>query len=247
MAVNTRADFKQYCLRALGQGVIKINVTDQQVEDRIDEALKYYGDFHFDASNKVYYKHQITSDDVANKYVTVPESIIGVSRIFPPQGLAMGSIQDPFSFQYQLAMSDLLSATNTSIVPYYTARMQVALIEEVMVGQKPIQFSRHQDRVYVNMDWANVRVGQWIVFEATEALDPEEWSDIWADRWLARYTEALIKRQWGNNMKKFSGVQMLGGTMLNGQQIYDEADAEIKALEEEMNWTWSNPPEMLIG
>lgn len=247
MSTSSRSEFKEYCLRALGKGAIQINVTDQQVEDRIDEALKYYGDFHFDASNKVYYAHQVTADDKANRYVTVPESIIGVSRMFPPTGMSMGNIQDPFSFQYQLAMTDLLSVAGTSIVPYYTARMQVALIEEVLIGQKPIRFSRHQDRIYCDIDWSTLNIGSYLVFEAVEALDPNTYGDIWADRWLARYTEALIKRQWGNNLKKFGGIQMLGGTTYSGQQIYEEAAAEIKELEDEMNWTWSNPPEMLVG
>lgn len=247
MAPSTRNEFREYCLRALGKGVLQINVTDQQVEDRIDEALKYYGDFHYDATNKVYYAHQVTEDDKINRYVTVPENIIGVYKMFPPFGMSMGSIHDPFSFQYQLAMTDLLSVSGTSIVPYYTARTQVALIEEILIGQKPIRFSRHQDRIYCDIDWKSMLAGSYIVFEAMERLDPDQYSDIWADRWLARYTEALIKRQWGNNMKKYTGIALLGGIVMNGQQIFQEADEEIKALEDEMNWTWSNPPEMLVG
>ena len=74
---TTKEEFKQYCLRKLGAPVIEINVDDDQVDDRIDEALRYYWDYHFDGSDKIYYKHQITQTDIANKYIILPENIIG--------------------------------------------------------------------------------------------------------------------------------------------------------------------------
>lgn len=83
MAVPTsRSEFKEYCLRKLGKPVIEINVDDDQVEDRIDEALKMYWDYHFDGTEKIYYKHQVTSTDKSNKYITLPENIIGAVNIF---------------------------------------------------------------------------------------------------------------------------------------------------------------------
>ena len=79
---NTRATFKEYCLRALGKPVVEINVDDDQVDDRIDEALEYWRDYHFDGSEYTFLKHQVTADDKTNKYITVSANIIGVQSIF---------------------------------------------------------------------------------------------------------------------------------------------------------------------
>jgi len=247
MAVPTsRAEFKQYCLRALGYPVIEINVDDDQVEDRIDEGLKYYGDYHFDATEKVYYKHQVTDADKANKYITLPENIIGAVSIF--------SIGDPsvraddlFNIRYQIALNDLYTLTSVSLVPYYMAMQHLATIQELLVGKQPIRYTRHRDRLQVDMDWNTLNTGEWLLVEAYEVIDPETYTDVWGDRWLARYTQQLVKRQWGNNLKKFNGMQMPGGITFNGQQIYDEADAEIKAMEQEMIVNYSLPVVDMIG
>jgi len=247
MAVPTsRAEFKQYCLRALGYPVIEINVDDDQVEDRIDEGLKYYGDYHFDATEKVYYKHQVTDADKANKYITLPENIIGAVSIF--------SIGDPsvraddlFNIRYQIALNDLYTLTSVSLVPYYMAMQHLATIQELLVGKQPIRYTRHRDRLQVDMDWNTLNTGEWLLVEAYEVIDPEVYTDVWGDRWLARYTQQLVKRQWGNNLKKFNGMQMPGGITFNGQQIYDEADAEIKAMEQEMIVNYSLPVVDMIG
>ena len=64
---------------------------------------------------------------------------------------------------------------------------------------------------------------------------------------LKRYATALIKRQWGENLKKFAGVQMPGGVTLNGDQIYQEAVAEIQVIEEEMQVRYELPPTLMVG
>ena len=99
---TTRAEFKEYCLRKLGKPVIDINVDDDQIEDRIDEALQYYADYHMDATDRIYYKHQITQQDVTNRYITLPDNVFGAVRIFQTgQGITFGS--DIFNVQYQIA------------------------------------------------------------------------------------------------------------------------------------------------
>jgi hypothetical protein len=70
---TTRAEFKEWCLRKLGKPVIEINVDQDQADDRIEEALAYWADYHFDGVEKTYMKHQVTADDVTNKYITIPE------------------------------------------------------------------------------------------------------------------------------------------------------------------------------
>lgn len=247
MAVPTsRTEFKEYCLRALGKPVIEINVDDDQIEDRIDEALKYYWDYHFDGSERIYYKHLITDTDKANKYITMPENINGVVRIF---SIADPSIRsdDLFNIRYQIALNDLYTLTSVSMVPYFMVMENLALIAEMLVGQQPIRYNRHRNQLFVDMDWNSLNVGEYLLVEAYQVIDPNTYTDAWGDRFLARYCTALIKRQWGNNLKKFQGMQLPGGVQFNGQQIYEEADAEIKQIEQDMIINNSLPVMDMVG
>jgi hypothetical protein len=246
MAVpSSRETFKQNCLRRLGAPVIEINVDDDQVDDRIDEALRYYWDYHFDGTEKIYYKYQVTQTDKNNKYITMPENIIGVVNIFNV-GASL-NVNNIFNIRYQIALNDLYTLTSVSLVPYFMAMQHIQLIEELLVGKKPIRYNRHRNRLHIDMDWDLVSVGEYIIVEAYEVIDPAVWTDAWADRWLLQYSTALIKRQWGNNLKKYQGMQMPGGITFNGQQIYNEAIEEINQLEKEMISSYSLPVTDMIG
>ena len=246
MAVPTsRPEFKEYCLRRLGKPVIDINVDGDQVDDRIDDALKYYWDYHFDGTDKTYYKHLVTSTDITNKYITIPENIIGVVNIFPiGQNLSTNNL---FNIRYQIALNDLYDLTATTLVPYYLAMQHIQFLEQMLVGMQPIRYNRHMNRLYVDMDWNKVNVGEYLVAEAYQIVDPDVYTDAWGDRWLQRYATALIKRQWGSNLTKFIGVQLPGGMQFNGQKIYDDAVNEIDELEHEMVTNYSLPLSDMIG
>lgn len=242
----SREQFKEYCLRELGKPVIEINVDDDQVDDRVDQALSYYWDYHFDGSEKAYYKHQITSQNITDKFITLPENIIGAVNIFPIGDPSL-SASDIFNIRYQIALNDLYTLTSVSLVPYYMAMQHLATVSDVLVGRQPIRYSRHKNKLYIDMDWTKLDVGQYIIVEAYEIVDPVTYSDVWKDRWLAQYATQLIKRQWGTNLKKFIGMQLPGGVTFNGQQIYNEADEEIKRLEAEMISSYSMPVMDMIG
>lgn len=242
---SSRADFKENCLRRLGKPVIEINVDDDQVEDRIDEALSYYWDYHFDGTEKIYYKHEVTANNKADKYITLPDNIIGAVNIFDI-GNALNT-NNLFNIRYQIALNDLYTLTSVSLVPYYMALQHIRVIEEILVGRQPIRYNRHRNILHIDMDWDKVEIGQFIIVEAYQVVDPTTYSDVWKDRWLLQYCTALIKRQWGNNMKKFSGMQLPGGLTFNGQQVYDEAVEEINKLEAEMINSYSLPVSDMIG
>lgn len=247
MAVPTsRSEFKEYCLRKLGKPVLEINVDDDQVEDRIDQALKYYHDYHFDGSEVEYYKHQVTQADKDNKYISVPEEIMGVVRVFPIGDPAMRT-SDLFNIRYQIALNELYNFTSVSMQPYYIARMHLALIQELLVGKQPVRFNRHTDRIYVDMDWERIVVGEYLLFEVYKLLDVDTYTDVWSDRWLQEYTTALIKEQWGHNLTKFSGMQLPGGVQFNGERILDDAQQKIAQLESEMITSYSIPVADMIG
>lgn len=242
----SRSEFKEYCLRKLGKPVIEINVDDDQVDDRVDEALKYYWDYHFDGSERTYYKHQITAADKINKYITLPENIIGAVSIFSIGDPAVRA-DDLFNIRYQIALNDLYTLTSVSLVPYYMVMQHLGIIQELLVGKQPIRYQRHMNRLNVDMDWNTLKEGSWLIVEAYSVIDPEDWTDAYGDRWLQNYCTALIKRQWGTNMKKFNNMQLPGGVMMNGQQIYDEADQEIKEMEKDMVLNLSLPAMDMVG
>ena len=243
---TTRDEFKEYCLRKLGKPVLEINVADEQVEDRIDEALAYYHDYHFDGTQKVYLAHSVTAEDKTNKYITIPEAVIGIINIFDI-GDSYSS-NNLFNIRYQIALNDLFAFNYGPFAPYYMALQNVALAEELFVGRQSLRYNRHVNRLYIDMDWsAKVVTGEYIIIEAYQKVDPDTYSDVWNDRWLQRYATAQIKKQWGENLKKFEGLQMPGGLTFNGQKIWDEATDEIQKLEDEMISSYSLPVSDMIG
>ena len=247
MAVpSTREAFKSYCLRRLGEPVIDVNVDDEQVEDRIDEALKYYQDYHFDGTERVLIKHVVTTTDVTNGYITLSDNVIGINRILDV-GQAVQS-SNLFNIRYQIHLNDLFDLSASSYVPYVTAMRHVESLEELFVGKKPIRYNRHTNRLHIDMDWDNdVEADEYIIVDAYQILDGDTYTDLWGDRWLSRYATALIKRQWGSNLTKFEGLQMPGGITFNGAKIYDDAESEIQKLEEEMIVNYSLPVQDMIG
>jgi len=246
MAVPTsRAELIEYCLRRLGKPRIEINVDYEQLDDRVDDALKYYWDYHFDGTDKIYYKYQVTNTDKTNKYITIPENIIGVVNIFPiGSNLSTNNL---FNIRYQIALNDLYDLTATTLVPYYLAMQHIQFLEQMLVGMQPIRYNRHKNRLYIDMDWTKVAAGEFLVAECYEVVDPDTYTNVWGDRWLQRYCTALFKRQWGEHLSLFSDVTLPGGNKFNGDKIYNDAVAEIDKLEHEMIMDYSMPITDMIG
>lgn len=246
MATYTRQDFIEYCLRKLGKGVIDINVTPEQIEDRIDEALEYFRIYHFDGIEKVYLKHKITQEDTENKYITVPDLIYGITKVYPIS--AGTSISKSFfDLQYQLRLNDLYDLTSTSIIYFQQAMSHIALLDNVLNGQQLFRFNRLNNRLYIDATWEySIPIDTYILVECYRVLDPNDVPKLWNDSWLKHYATALIKKQWGNNMKKFQGLQLPGGITVDGESIYQEASQEIKDLEEEL-FEKSPPTAIFIG
>jgi hypothetical protein len=313
---TTRQEFKDYCLRQLGFPVIDINVDDDQVDDRIDEALQYFRDYHFDGVEKIYMRYKLTQADIDRHWIYVPSAVIGITSVWPFDD--SNSTVNMFDLRYQLRLHDLYDFTSVSYVPYEITMQHIRTIQLLFTGTPQFRYNRHMGKLYIDLDWLRfVKEDSWIVVECYRQLEPDlitldgtanvssssnnvvgtgtyfykdfvvgdelvinsearrivnidsdvsinvsnaysmtsnnntivktGLSSVWNDRFLKRYGTALIKRQWGNNLKKFAGIQMPGGVSLNGQQIYDEADAEIKMIEEDMQVLNVLPPEILIG
>jgi hypothetical protein len=242
----SREEFKQFCLRRLGAPLLEINVADEQVEDCIEIAFQYYYDYHYDATEKVYLAHQVTQTDIDNKYLSIDDSVIGVINILPLGNSY--STNNLFNLRYQIALNDLFAFNTGPFAPYYMALQNVALAEELFVGKQAIRFQRHSNKLYIDIYWGEkVVLGEYIIVEAYQKINPDTYTDVYNDRWLQRYCTAQIKKQWGENLKKFEGLSMPGGITFNGQKIWDEATDEIQAIEAEMISTYSLPVTDMLG
>jgi len=255
-SITSRSEFKDYCLRRLGFPVIEINVDDDQIEDRIDDALQYWQDYHFDGLQKVYYIKAISQTDVDNKYLDLTQAkdranntldIVGVTRIFPVTD-SQASIS-MFDLRYQLRLNELYDFTSASYINYTMTMQHLRSLEILFSGEVPIRFQRHMQRLYIDWAWGNYEapVGTVVIAECYAAIDPSAYSKVWNDRWLKEYATALIKRTWGNNMKKFSGLQLPGGVTLNGDKVFQEATEEITKLEEQMQTNYGAPLEFFLN
>ena len=271
MAIPTsKSTFKEYCLRSLGKPVIEINVDEDQVDDRIDEALQYFAQYHYDGVERVYLKHAVTqaeidraatnssetaTDKVDNSitaawtegkgFIPVPDSVMSVIKIFD---FTDKNTTNMFDIRYQLRLNDLYDFSSESIIHYQMTRQHLDYLDHILVGEKPIRFNQHQNRLYIDMDWTNdLAVGEFLIIEAYRKLNPDTYTDIYDDIYLKRYATALIKRQWGANLSKFEGVQMLGGVTLNGAKLFEEAQADIEKLEEQIQLAYELPPNYMIG
>jgi len=266
---SSRSALKEYALRALGKPVIEINVDDDQLEDRIDEALQYYAQYHYDGIRRTYLKYKLTAADKTrlaainpatetatknsvsttwyedNNFLVVPESVISVINIFPFSNKGNLNL---FDVRYQMRLNDLYDFSSTSIINYDVVLRHLDFLDHVLVGEKPIRFNQHDNRLYIDMDWSNdLTTDEYIVIECYRKLDPATYTDVFNDIFLKRYVTALFKKQWGANLSKFNGVTMIGGVTLNGQQIYTESLSDIEKLEKEIRDSYELNPAMMIG
>jgi hypothetical protein len=241
--VTNRNQFTDYCLRKLGFPVIEINVDPDQVSDRIDDALQYFQDYHFDGLQKTYYIHEITQEDVDNRYLDLSDvrdnanaatQVVGVTRIFPLQD-SQSSI-NMFDLRYQLRLNELYDFTSASYINYTMTMQHLRMLEQLFTGEVPIRYQRHTEKLFVDWAWGDQEapVGQPVIVDCYTIINPNVYNRVWDDRWLKRYATALVKRQWGENLKKFGGIQLPGGVVLNGDKIFEEAMQEIDDLEKDM-------------
>ena len=303
MSVTTRQGLIDYCLRALGSPMVDINVTEEMIQDRVDEALEYFRLYHYDGIEKVYLKHKITSSyltittsnsedflinetitgqtseatatvivlkdidcniinikdingtflpneiitsengfailssenpitlgDIDNRYIPVDDWIYGVVRVLPFSSGAMSSSM--FSLQYQMRMYDLYDLSSTSIIYYKQMMSHLSLLDMELNGKPTFRFNRLNNRIYLDINWGSILVaGEYVVVECYRAMNPAECGRVYGELWLKHYTTALLKKQWGQNLAKFGGMQLPGGITIDGQSIYAQGLKEQKDLE----------------
>jgi hypothetical protein len=169
---TTRAEFKTYCLRRLGFPVIEINVDDDQVDDRIDDALAFFNDYHFDGTEKIYMKHRITAEDINRRWIYCPDAVTFVTNVFPFDD--SNSSINMFDLRYQLRLHDLYDFTSVSYVSYEMTMQHIATLNMLFSGKPQFRFNRHQNKLFLDIDWSSDReVGEYVIVECYRQLQPD--------------------------------------------------------------------------
>tara|TARA_X000001388_G_scaffold24304_1_gene16792 strand:+ start:60 stop:863 length:804 start_codon:yes stop_codon:yes gene_type:complete len=263
---NSKETLIEYCFNRLGSPVIEINVDYTQAEDRVDDALQFFSERHFDGVERAYFAHEVTETDKTNKYISTNDlgpingptgdaptgnDILSVMKVFQFGQFANINM---FDIRYQLALSDyfginrgLNAAVSQGLASYDSTKRYINLIEDLFQPEKAVRFSKVTNRLHLDAKWSEIRTGDYIIIEAYVALDPDIFTEIYNDRLLKKYTTALIKKQWGSNLSKYDGVQMPGGVVLRGGQIMAEAQAEIDRIEMEVFTQYELPVDFCTG
>ena len=181
-----------------------------------------------------------------SNYLQVPPAVIGVEKIFHFDGSATIT-NNMFSVKYQLFLNDIYFWGAMEMLTYTMTRTYLADMDFALTTQKQIRFNQRMDRLYLDIDWETLTVGDWLIMDCYRTLDPNDYARVWNDSFLKKYTAALLKKQWGQNLIKFNGVKLPGGVELNGRQMYDDAEKELEVIAEMMSNTYELPPLDMIG
>jgi len=271
----SRQQLIEYCLRRLGAPVLEINVDDDQVDDLVDDALQYFQERHFDGVERMYLKYKITQTDLnrgrgrnsdgvgvttttatstagttfnfyeTSNYIQVPDSIIGVEKIFKFDTSSISG--GMFSIKYQLFLNDLYNFNSVELLQYSMVKSYLEDIDFLLTTDKQLRFNKRQNRLYLDLDWASQSADQYIVIDCYRILDPNEFTNVYNDSFIKKYLTSLIKRQWGQNLIKFRGVKLPGGIELNGREIYEDAEKELEDIKQRMTLEYELPPYDFVG
>tara|TARA_Y100000022_G_scaffold71965_1_gene61986 strand:+ start:33 stop:872 length:840 start_codon:yes stop_codon:yes gene_type:complete len=180
-----------------------------------------------------------------SNYIQVPDSVIGIEKIFKFDTSSISG--GMFSIKYQLFLNDLYYFNSVELLQYSMVKSYLEDIDHLLTTDKQIRFNKRQDRLYLDIDWGSQSAGEFIILECYRALDPESFTQIYNDSFMKLYLTALIKRQWGRNLSKFKGVKLPGGLELNGGEILQQAESELADIRSRMMSEFELPPLDFIG
>tara|TARA_B100002019_G_scaffold239323_1_gene214676 strand:- start:2134 stop:2979 length:846 start_codon:yes stop_codon:yes gene_type:complete len=180
-----------------------------------------------------------------SNYLQIPESVIGIEKIFKFDSNSISG--GMFSIKYQLFLNDLYYFSSVDLLGYSMTKSYLEDIDHLLTTDKQIRFNKRQGRLYLDIDWGEQTVGDYIVIDCHRAMDPTSYSRVYNDSFLKRYLTALIKKQWGQNLIKFRGTKLPGGIELNGRELYDDAQKDLDEIRQEMKASYEMPPLDFIG
>jgi len=180
-----------------------------------------------------------------SNFIQVPDSVLGVEKIFKFDTSSISG--GMFSIKYQLFLNDLYNFNSVDLLQYAMTKSYLEDIDMLLTTDKQIRFNKRQDRLYLDIDWKAENPGTFFIMDCYRALDPEAFSGVYNDTFLKKYLTAIIKKQWGQNLIKFTGVKLPGGIELNGRQLYDDAERELDSIQQRMMTEYELPPLDMIG
>jgi len=267
---STRQGLIDYCLRKLGYPVLEINVDDDQIDDLVDDAIQFFNERHYDGAARVYLKHKLLSGEretirtdktssttnspvgvttvtyeETNNFIQLPDTVIGVNNVFKSDANTISS--GLFNIKYQIFLNDLYYYGALDLLNYAMVKTHLEDISRIITPDVQLRFNKKQHRLYLDIDWSMVNENSYIIVDCIRIVEPSDFSAIYNDWWLKRYLTAIIKRQWGQNLIKFNGVQLPGGITMNGERILNDAIREIEELERELKTEYELPPMDMIG
>ena len=180
-----------------------------------------------------------------SNFIQVPDSVIGIEKIFKFDSSSISA--GMFSIKYQLFLNDLYYFNSVELLQYSMTKRYLEDIDFLLTPDKQIRFNKRQNRLYLDLDYGSQTVDNFLVIDCFRALDPDDFNKVYNDPFLKMYLTLLIKRQWGQNLIKFKGVKLPGGIELNGREIYEDAERDIVALKDKMMLEYELPPLDFIG
>tara|TARA_R110000796_G_scaffold28355_4_gene77634 strand:+ start:665 stop:1435 length:771 start_codon:yes stop_codon:yes gene_type:complete len=256
MYSTNREELIDYCLRALGHPVVEVNIDEDQLDDRIDEALQWFREFHPDGSKRYYLKHQLTQTDIDNQTVDLADNldISAVVRMVP---MTFNNAHSGwFSDAWQVMAHTITDFTSSSGVmgdlAYYEQMQQnLSMLDMKLGGIPQITFDRQYNRINLHISKTNLKVDDYVLFEVYAIRNPDstvaEYNSLWNHRFLKEYATAIIKRQWGTNLIKFDGMTLPGGVTVNARQIYEDAIQDIEKMMERFRNEEDEGPIFFVG
>ena len=270
---SSRAELITYAKRQLGEPVLQVNIDDEQVNNVIDDTYQFFQENCYNGMERAYLYHEITEDDKtrfaattttiaqdggvapvaigtwkeAQNFIPIPDHVVGITRVF---GLVSNSIRSNlFGVEYQLFLNDLYAFGSLDILNYYMTKQYLETLDMVLNNGsfQQFRFTARRDRLYMDLDKDFLKNGSNILIECHRLIDPTEATEMNNDMFVKKYATALMKRQWGMNLIKYTNVQLPGGVTLNGREIYMDAVAEIEKIESEVLSKYAIPPMDMIG
>ena len=180
-----------------------------------------------------------------SNYIQVPDSVIGIERIFKFDTSTISG--GMFSIKYQLFLNDLYYFNSVELLQYSMTKTYLEDIDFLLTPEKQVRFNKRQNRLYLDMDYTALQADDFIVIDCQRILDPNTFTSVYNDSFLKIYLTALIKRQWGQNLMKFRGVKLAGGIELNGREIYEDGERDLENIRQRMQLEYETPPLDFIG
>ena len=243
--MTTLAQFKTNIKYKLGYPVVQIELSTEQLDLAVHEAITFYQRNHFDGSAQMYMPIQIDATLKANKYVSLPDTVVSINDIFAYSGTGTGVLSTDFVMTADAAWTSFRS--NGGLGSYYNMMSYRSMIQQMTVNKIPVRFNYNRGKCFIDMSDSKWTVGNWLVLDIQEAMDPALDTRMFEDPWLLELATNHVKRMWGQTLKKYQSVAMPGGIMLDGQTLYSEAQEQIEKMEEEVISKWQLPMDFRVG